>query len=100
MSSTRHGWSVSTTRQLALGPRFRRWPSASFANGPTAARITSSSPWTSAIEPPVNGISDAQPVEGLVEDVVEVALARGRGRDVEDELRAGRRPSRRVHAPH
>ena len=28
----------------------------------------------------------SQPVEGLVEDVVQVALARGRGRDVEDEL--------------
>ena len=28
----------------------------------------------------------AQPVEGLVEDVIQVALARSRGRDVEDEL--------------
>ena len=40
-----------------LGPRRSRDPSASFANGPTAARMTSSSPWTSAIEPPVNAVA-------------------------------------------
>ena len=57
MSGTRQGSSVSMTRQLALGPRLSRWPSASEANGPTAARMTSSSPWTSAMEPPVNAVA-------------------------------------------
>src|SRR5688500_10498875 len=46
------------TLQLALRPRGSRWPSASVANGPTAARITSSSPSTRAIEPPVSGATE------------------------------------------
>ena len=56
-SPVRYGSRVSTTCQLR--PRFRgsRWPSASTANGPMAARITRLSPSTRAIDPPVSRIT-------------------------------------------
>src|SRR5215211_2109676 len=57
MSGTSFGSSVSTTLQLGPRPRGTRWPRASSAKGPTAARITSSSPWTSAMDPPVSGVT-------------------------------------------